>query len=110
MHMLDRGPGPSDEVDLVKTTSCGAVQQVIKQLARCSLLVARLLDRDAPRPNTASSFLTRFTTQECPVGVGFEVSSDVLWHSKAAREATLCRIQRERRLETCSLVKGQYPD
>lgn len=36
MLMLDREPGPS-EVDLVETTSCGAVQSVIKQLARAPI-------------------------------------------------------------------------
>jgi hypothetical protein len=46
--------------------------QAAARCGKCSLLVARLLDRDAPRPNTASSFLSRFTTQECPVGVALK--------------------------------------
>jgi hypothetical protein len=54
---LDREPGPS-EVDLVETTSCGAVQSVIKQLAR-----ARLLDRDAPRSNTVPHQASRLVSQ-----------------------------------------------
>jgi len=54
MHMLDHGPGPSDEVDLVETTSCGAVQQVIKQLARCSLLVSLTAMPPDPIPHQAS--------------------------------------------------------
>jgi hypothetical protein len=57
MLMLDREPGPS-EVDLVETTSCGAVQSVIKQLAR-----ARLLDRDAPRSNTVPHQASRLVSQ-----------------------------------------------
>jgi hypothetical protein len=47
-------PGPSDEVDLVETTSCGAVLQVIKQLARCSLLVSLTAMPPDPIPHQAS--------------------------------------------------------